>query len=138
MRLIIILFSLFLSLTLQSQLLIFKYDQNIRWKAPLGMSWNEMIDSESYETIDIDTIPKVSIIHLDMMMVFFIGGELEIIEVLEKDKYLHLNCRTIKDSQECVFKILRSTKGEIFGILSWETEKSQFGYYLYPGSFIED
>jgi hypothetical protein len=138
MRLILILFSLFLSLTLQSQILIFKYEHNIRYKAPKGLSWNDMINTNQYDQIDIDTIPKVCIIQLDMMMVFFIGGEFEITEVIEKEKYLHLKLLSYRDQRSCDFKILQSENRELFGVVYWENETSQLGYYLHPASFIDD
>lgn len=138
MRLIVILFLLFLSFTSQSQILIFKYEHNIRYKAPKGLSWNDMINTNQYEQIDIDTIPKVCIIQLDMMMVFFIGGEFEITEVIEKEKYLHLKLLSYRDHRSFDFKILQSENRELFGVVYWENETSQLGYYLHPASFIDD
>jgi len=122
----------------KSQILIFKYEHNIRYSAPVGSKWNDMINSGKYQQIDIDTILRVCIVQLDMMMVFFIGVEFEITEVIEKNKYLHLKLLSNRTRDEYDFKILQSVDGEIFGVLSRETSDGQFGYYLHPASFIQD
>ena len=83
---LLILFSV-VSVISNSQILLFKYEKNIRYEGTKGLSWNDMVNTNQYEQIYIDTIPKVCIIQLDMMMVFFIGREFEINEVIEKDRY---------------------------------------------------
>lgn len=134
----LILFSLVFSIISNSQILLFKYEKNIRYEGTKGLSWNDMVNTNQYEQIYIDTIPKVCIIQLDMMMVFFIGGEFEINEVIEKDKYLHLKLKSYRDQRTCDFKILQSENRELFGVVYWENETSQVGYYLYPASFVQD
>ncbi len=140
--LLTIILSLIIS-NLKSQIFIIQYDQNIRWKSQSKsheiFDWNTMVKNENYEILNQDTMPHIAVVQLDIMMLFFIGGEFYITEVIEKDKYLHLKCVSNKidrENQVVDFRILIHNQKELFGVLSWQSDNTTWGYYLYPLSFI--